>query len=669
MQFQSLVSRLRLMSKLGQLARDQRGNVALLTGLLALPVVASAGYAIDYARAVGYRTTLDAAASTAALAAIDSARAMIAGNVNITADAVNAAAAARGLQAFLARAPSQTLVTYTDPLIAVTRVGNTVSAQVTYSASVPTTLTNLIGLKSLSVGGAMASTGNLLETPDSNMLIEENFDKFTGAIEIGDARVMQTYNNWVATGSGLEIGGRNFYGVAAPPSGATYMAELDAHSNVSISKKIYVSAGSYELRYFYHSRIGYTTYDPAWLCSTRTQDVDWATDTTGAWGVQTNRVGVYLELALSENPPPVYSAATHNMIDVCAYSGGNWIERSVKIVMNTPGYYWLAFQAEGVSDRHGGLLTNIRLCRNACAGSALENFPWTANQLLFKDDFTGNSFPALRAPEAPADSVAGRYGTWNNGTLDNSGENTGWPRLPTGWTTAPFNQMDFDVSIPGPLGGSGLDIDATMGNRAISRRFMLVPGYYRVQWSYASRMAFDEFGQDVLCGFPVSNSVSGRLAGQGMGNANPLLMPYADAGRRPINRDTNVVSVYMDADRLVSHPTHGPEFYAPVTYKNPDDSSATLPQLPQQQLDHCGYAANWQTRSINVKIIKPGLYWLTFRGEGESDNVGGQLANFRMYGVGSLQMASPPSNPVTIATAGPAVGATIMMSGFQFQSQ
>jgi hypothetical protein len=125
------------------------------------------------------------------------------------------------------------------------------------------------------------------------------------------------------------------------------------------------------------------------------------------------------------------------------------------------------------------------------------------------------------------------------------------------------------------------------------------------------------------------------------------------------------VSVYLDANSLVSHPTHGPEFYAPSTYKNPDGEAATLPQLPQQMIDTCGYAYNWQQRSINVKISKTDFYWLTFRGEGASDNEGGQLANFRMYAVGGLS-GSAPANVVSIPFAGVQPGTTVTKRQFRF---
>jgi hypothetical protein len=453
-----------------------------------------------------------------------------------------------------------------------------------------------------------------------------------------------------------------------PPNGATHVAELDAFENNYIARRIYLTPGSYELRYWYLDRIVDAAYAPAHVCGSSTADVSWANSVVDSkWGAglkQTNAISVYLDLANTDNPPAEFSPTTHTQIDTCVLAGGKWIERSVKITTFAPGFHWLAFQAEGESDAVGGVLSGIRFCKNTCAGTPQENFPWTANQLLFTDDFTNITTPLVSSPLTPRDYPSGNYGWWRNGTLDQSGSNTGWRNLPTGWTSAPFNQMDFNIRTSPPLGGYSIDIDATDGNRAVSRRFVLTPGYYRIEWAYASRLAFADI-TEVICGSNADYAI--KLAGTGFATHSSLLHSgYLNTTTQfTRRRDTNIVSVYLDANSLVSHPTHGPEFYAPSTYKNPDGEAATLPQLPQQMIDTCGYAYNWQQRSINVKISKTDFYWLTFRGEGASDNEGGQLANFRMYAVGGLS-GSAPANVVSIPFAGVQPGTTITKRQFRF---
>jgi hypothetical protein len=535
----------------------------------------------------------------------------------------------------------------------------------------------VLSIPTMTATGKTRSVGQIEPPPgasDPDILVDENFNVSGVQADFlaNNARFgfYKNFNNWKTNKTGIEIGEAGIYG-PPPPNGATHVAELDGFANTYMARRIYLTPGTYELRYWYVERLVLVdaNYAPAYICGSSTADVSWAKSEIDFAGrnsrKQTNTISVYLDLANTDDPPAEFSPATHTQIDTCILAGGKWIERSVKITTFAPGFHWLAFQAEGESDGGGGVLSGIRFCKNTCAGTPQENFPWAANQLLFTDDFTNITIPLVNSTSYKGNTRIGNNGSWTNGTLDVSGSNTGWRNLPTGWTTAPFNQMDF-VHITAPLGGMALDIDATNGNRSISRRFVLTPGYYRIDWAYASRVAFADIGSEVVCGSSAASAT--RLAGTGVATFNPVLYGYGvDATGNPYNsqRNTNMTSVYLDADSLVSHPTHGPEFYAPSTYKNPDGEAATLPQLPQNMIDTCGYAQNWQQRSTNVKISKAGIYWLTFRGHGASDNRGGHVANVRMYAVGGLS-GSAPANVVSIPFAGVQPGGINIKPQFQF---
>jgi hypothetical protein len=662
---------LRPKSLLARFGADQRGNVALMTGLLAIPLVGAIGVGIDYTRLVSHRLKMDSAATAASLAAVDTARALLLSNPNISAVELQAAAKARAEQVFAGRAPPDTF-----GVVAVLRLGDTMSAKVDFTGNLATTFMGVLSIPSMTASGASKSTGQIAPPPNASnpdILVDENFN-VSGVQAVsyhgGTYRygIYKDFNNWKTNKGGIEIGLAGGYG-PPPPNGATHVAELDAFENNYIARKIYLTPGSYELRYWYLDRIVDAAYAPAHVCGSSTADVSWANSVVDSkWGAglkQTNAISVYLDLANTDNPPAEFLPNTHTQIDTCVLAGGKWIERSVKITTFAPGFHWLAFQAEGESDAAGGVLSGIRFCKNTCAGTPQENFPWTANQELFRDDFTNITIPLVNTTLATSPLPSGSYVWWTNGTLDRSGSNTGWQNLPTGWATAPFNQMDFINAIAGPSGGISVEVDATSGNRTMSRRFILTPGYYRIEWAYASRMTFADMGLEIVCGS--SANATTKLAGTGSATRSPLLLTgiinTTTLYTRP--RNTNTVSVYLDSNRLISHPTHGPEFYAPSTYKNPDGGAATLPQLPQQMIDTCGYSYNWQQRSVNVKISKTDFYWLTFRGEGASDSEGGQLANFRMYAVGGLS-GSAPANVVSIPFAGVQPGGINIKPQFQF---
>lgn len=647
----------------GLLARftlDQRGNVAMITGLLAIPMVGAVGAGIDYTRLVSYRLKTDSAATSASLAAIDTAHALLLANPNISRAELDAAARARGQQVFAGLAPPDTVGT-----TAFLRLGDTLSAKVDFTGSLPTTFMGVLGMRTLNTTGASNSTGQIGAMPgvtDPSMLVQEDFNVngVTPTIDNGSWGVYADFNNWKTNEAGIEIGRASVYG-EKPPNNASHVVELDGYQSTYMARKIYLTPGTYELRYYYKDRIVNAEYAPAFICGASSADLAWTESTTSPQK-QTNAISVFFELANSDVPPAVFSADQHSEVDACVLSSGKWIERSVMITTYSVGFYWLAFQAKGDSDGLGGLLTGIRLCKTRCPWNPMEAYPWTANQLLFKDDFTEITVPSVSV-NPPNTPPPGNYGWWTNGTLNKFGQNTGWPRLPTGWTTAPFNQMDFNTALVSPLGGNSVDIDASSGNRAVSRKFILTPGYYRIDWTYAGRTVFADLGSQVICGPGSGNDP--RLSGTAASTNSPLLSAFLPLHPGWHARNTNTTSVYLDADRLVSHPNHGEEFYAPSTYKNPDGSAATLPQLPQNWIDTCGYAPNWLTRSINVRISKTGLYWLTFRGEGASDSTGGQLANFRMFATGPLSMTAP-ANVVNIPIGGIVPGSTIRKPHLEF---
>ena len=81
-------------------------------------------------------------------------------------------------------------------------------------------------------------------------------------------------------------------------------------------------------------------------------------------------------------------------------------------------------------------------------------------------------------------------------------------------------------------------------------------------------------------------------------------------------------------------------------------------------LDICGYATTWQARTATVEIAKPAYYWLTLAALGGADKAGGDIDDVKLTALGSLYMASPPANAVTIPVPAPQPGSTINFTGF-----
>jgi len=633
-----------LFNKLQKLQADERGNVALMMGILLIPLVGAVGYGIDYTRAVSYKMKLDSAANAAALAGMDTARALLLSNPNMSPDSIKAAADARAQQVFIGLAPKQ--APYIFKSLGFSRVGETIGGSVTYTASMPTTFTNVVGLQNIAIDGGAESQGPLAQgttnPANPDILIEENFDK-AATIQPdrnlgGGVGLYKNFNNWLTNKDGVEIGPPGSYG-ATPPNAAPYVAELDGFSNSYLTKKVYLAIGDYELRYWYTDRVRYNMYLPTPVCGSASKDVEWvnASSSYGAFGAQTNRIGVYLDLASTNTPPAVFS---ENLIDACLVSHNKWIERSVKVSVTTPGNYWLAFQAEGASDGWGGVLNNIRFCKNTCPGAAVaDTFPWPQNTALFTDNFT------LQSGIWPADYI-------QNHRLNVSGEATAsslWQNVPAGWTTTPINQIEFSKE-------SGSDYILPMdsyprsgvsSNRSIHRKFLFAPGYYKLDYEYAPNNNLGTTG--TWCGALTITPINLQIS-----QVNAAKSDSAKAA------NTNQLSVYVDADVSFSHPETTTALYNEAVWKawdgaNPASGAA---RLPRTRIDSCVHSTLKPKRTVYFKITKAGNYWLTFAAEGAADGFGALIDSIALTAVGGLSTTAPTSH-VSIPPHGLASGSTI----------
>ena len=147
----------------GAIWRDKRANVAMVFGLMVVPMVVVTGLGLDFYRKLSYKARLDAAADATAIAAINTTQAFL--NMpgqTLTGTALTTAAAAagqaQGVSVFNANAGSVvTDLTLATPTITVTppAPGSVIiNASVSYSAQAPSTFGSLIGLSTLQISGS-----------------------------------------------------------------------------------------------------------------------------------------------------------------------------------------------------------------------------------------------------------------------------------------------------------------------------------------------------------------------------------------------------------------------------------------------------------------------------------------------------------------------------------
>lgn len=182
-----------------------------------------------------------------------------------------------------------------------------------------------------------------------------------------------TWNGWTTQNAGIEINGM------PQLSGGTirfgnFFAELDSdclgaspcHSNSTMSRIVTLQPGTYEVSYWYISRVTEATYatygappppNPPYgasvHCGLSTDPL--VTDAT--WDGQTDRIELYIEKAGQ------YTYATP--ADVCVYSD-HWVRRDIYFTVPLASDYRFSWRAAGKEDTFGGLIDYLRLCKNSC---------------------------------------------------------------------------------------------------------------------------------------------------------------------------------------------------------------------------------------------------------------------------------------------------------------
>ncbi|MBV8568527.1 MAG: pilus assembly protein [Methylobacteriaceae bacterium] len=127
---------------------DRKGNVAMIFGLSLIPMLGLVGAAVDYSRAAQVRAQLNSTADAAALAAVSKS-----GNPNLAPP--SQAAAQKMFQSAVASMPYVTLGRVS---LSSNYAASSLSVNVSYTASVQTSLMNVFGIPSITVSGSAGST-------------------------------------------------------------------------------------------------------------------------------------------------------------------------------------------------------------------------------------------------------------------------------------------------------------------------------------------------------------------------------------------------------------------------------------------------------------------------------------------------------------------------------
>lgn len=192
------------MQWLKRFLRDRAGNFGLLTAVGLIPLVGSAGFALDYSYCYSVHAKLQAAADAAVLGAISERSPGFIAASSMQADGEIAIAEDDGEKLFRAQGNLATITFPIDIDMNVAKHGGNLTATANFTASVPTTFLQLFGKSSVAISG-QATAVYEPETPstyaDFYMLLDNTPSMGIGATQADiDALVAATANS--ADGAG-----------------------------------------------------------------------------------------------------------------------------------------------------------------------------------------------------------------------------------------------------------------------------------------------------------------------------------------------------------------------------------------------------------------------------------------------------------------------------------
>jgi Flp pilus assembly protein TadG len=154
----------------GEFSRNRRANVAMIFALMAVPVLFATGMGVDYAMASRRRSKLDAAADSAALAAVTPSIMAIssqsAQQQAMQTAATNMFNALAGQVSGLQGTP--------QPTVSIGSIGLTQTVTVSYTANALTTFSGVIGKKTLPIAGTASASASTQPYINFYLLLDDS---------------------------------------------------------------------------------------------------------------------------------------------------------------------------------------------------------------------------------------------------------------------------------------------------------------------------------------------------------------------------------------------------------------------------------------------------------------------------------------------------------------
>ncbi|GAA3095640.1 pilus assembly protein [Rhizobium viscosum] len=151
---------------------DRSGNFGIMTALLMVPLVGSAGLALDYAHALSLRTQLYAAADAAAVGAVSEKSDAVIAAMTMQGNGTITVAKTDARNIFFSQMSGELTPVPVELSIDVTKTANKLNSTVTFSASVPTTFMHVLGQDSITISGTATAEYQTASFMDFYILLD-----------------------------------------------------------------------------------------------------------------------------------------------------------------------------------------------------------------------------------------------------------------------------------------------------------------------------------------------------------------------------------------------------------------------------------------------------------------------------------------------------------------
>jgi Flp pilus assembly protein TadG len=151
---------------------DRSGNFGIMTALLMVPLIGSAGLALDYAHALSLRTQLYAAADAAAVGAVSEKSDAVAAAMSMKGDGTVSVAKTDARNIFFSQMSGELTSVPVELSIDVTKTANKINSLVSFSASVPTTFMHVLGQDSITISGTATAEYQTASFMDFYILLD-----------------------------------------------------------------------------------------------------------------------------------------------------------------------------------------------------------------------------------------------------------------------------------------------------------------------------------------------------------------------------------------------------------------------------------------------------------------------------------------------------------------